>query len=36
MTLEVSIKASVHIVTDGVPAFFRWIPSCTLHALQDP
>ena len=27
---------SVQMVTDGVPAFSAWIPSCTLHALQDP
>ncbi len=36
MDLDVLMKESVHIVTDGTPAFSAWIPSCTLHALQEP
>ena len=32
----VILKGSVQIVAEGMPAFSRWIPSCTLHALQDP
>ena len=36
--IEVAVctKESVHIVTDGIPAFSTWIPSCTLHALHEP
>ncbi len=33
---EVTRNTSVHIVTEGVPAFSTCIPSCTLHALQEP
>ena len=36
MDLAVISKMSVQMVTDGRPAFSAWIPSCTLHALQDP
>ena len=32
----VTSKMSVQMVTDGTPAFSAWIPSCTLHALQEP
>ena len=34
--LAVISKMSVQIVTEGMPAFSAWIPSCTLHALHDP
>ena len=34
--LAVASNRSVQIVAEGIPAFSRWIPSCTLHALQDP
>ena len=27
---------SVQMVADGTPAFSAWMPSCTLHALQEP
>ena len=36
IALDVSMKASVQMVTEGMPALSTWIPSCTLHALQDP
>ena len=36
MALAVFSKRSVQTVAEGTPAFSRWIPSCTLHALQDP
>ena len=32
----VGMNRSVQMVADGIPAFSTWIPSCTLHALQDP
>ena len=34
--LAVTSNMSVQIVTEGMPAFSAWIPSCTLHALHDP
>ena len=34
--LAVISNMSVQIVTEGIPAFSAWIPSCTLHALHDP
>ncbi len=36
MDLAVLMNESVQIVTEGTPAFSAWIPSCTLHALQEP
>ena len=36
MDRAVISNMSVQMVTDGVPAFSAWIPSCTLHALQEP
>jgi len=33
---DVTSNMSVQIVMDGVPVFSTWIPSCTLHALQEP
>ncbi len=36
MAVAVTLNGSVHMVADGMPAFSTWIPSCTLHALQDP
>ena len=36
MAPAVLTNLSVHIVAEGTPAFSAWIPSCTLHALQDP
>ncbi len=32
----VGMNRSVHMVAEGIPAFSTWIPSCTLHALQEP
>ena len=32
----VGMNRSVQMVAEGMPAFSTWIPSCTLHALQDP
>ena len=32
----VGTNRSVQMVADGMPAFSTWIPSCTLHALQEP
>ncbi len=36
IALAVFWNLSVHMVAEGIPAFSTWMPSCTLHALQDP